>query len=81
MHRKYGALTSSQDSEKLQTRIKGIVIGCSSIIIYAAAKWFNIELTTDNIVELATQIGMITGAITTVYGAILAIIAHFAEKE
>lgn len=77
MDRKYGALTSSQNPEEIATRVKGIVLALSSVIILLSARFFHITLTAGDVVALATQFGAVAGAITTIYGAGMWLIARF----
>lgn len=61
--KKYGAFSSSANPEKLAATIKGLVLSLTSIIVLAT------PLTEVQVVELATQIGLIAGAVWTLYGA------------
>jgi hypothetical protein len=79
-YRKFGALTSSQNPEEIANRVKGGVLACSSIIIFVAAQFFNVTLSANDVVSLATQISGIAGAVWMIYGFILSVIAYFAKK-
>lgn len=68
---KYGAITSSTDPEEIATRVKGIVLTLSSIIILVASLLFHITLTPVDITTWATEIGMVAGAVTTIYGFVM----------
>ncbi len=80
MNRKYGALTSSQNPEQISNRVKGIVLSLSAIIIFVAGNVFGIELQPNDVTDIATQLGGVIGAMWTIYGAIMALIARFAQK-
>lgn len=73
-----GAVASSSDPTEISNRIKGIVLGLSGVIIFLAGNLLNITLSPADIVDLATQLAMIGGAIWTVWGGILALIRKFA---
>lgn len=75
-----GWAASSEDNTEVSKRVKGIIIGLSSVIIYVAANFFGIELTADDIVALATQVGIIAGAVTTIYGAGVMLVRRFATE-
>lgn len=80
MNRKYGAFTSSQNPEEISNRVKGIVLALSSIIIFVAAQFFNIQLQPQDVVDLATQLGGVAGAVWGIYGFVLSVIAYFTKK-
>lgn len=80
MNRKYGAFTSSQNPEEISNRVKGIILSLSAIIIFVAGNVFNINLQPNDVTDIATQLGGVIGAIWTIYGAIMALIARFAQK-
>ncbi len=67
-NKKFGAITSSQDPEQISNRIKGLTLACSSIIIFLASQFLHIKLDANDVVSLATELGMVAGAITTIYG-------------
>lgn len=81
MQRKYGALTSSQNPEEIANKVKGSVVLASSVIIFVAARFFNLQLSANDIVSLGTQLGAVAGAVWAIYGAILHLIALFYEKK
>lgn len=81
MSRKYGALTSSQNPEEIANKVKGAVLAISSIAIFIAAKFFQIEITVDDMTALASALGALSGLIWMVYGGILHLIAWFYEVK
>lgn len=68
MPKKYGAITSSQNPDQIATRVKGIVLALSSIIILVAGQLFHITLSANDVVSYATELGAVAGAVTTLYG-------------
>lgn len=75
MERKFGAITSSTNPEEIATKVKGIVLGLSAVIILVASQLFHITLTTNDIVTLSTDIGMVAGAVVFVYGSVMHLLA------
>jgi len=69
MEKKYGAITSSQNPEEIATRVKGIILGASSIIIFIASQVFHMTVTANDVITLATELSTVAGAIWTLYGA------------
>jgi hypothetical protein len=80
MEKKYGAFTSSQNPQEISNRVKGIVLSLSAIIIFVAGNVFNINLQPNDVTDIATQLGGVVGAVWTIYGAILALIARFTRN-
>lgn len=70
-------LASSMSSDQVSTRVKGIVLTLSSIIILFVGHFFGISLKPNDIMELATQLGMVSGAIWTIFGFIMRVISLF----
>lgn len=77
MQKKFGAITSSTNSEEISNRIKGFTIAMSSIVIFLAAKLFHIVLTPNDMVSIAAELGTIGGAIWTLYGAGMVVWSYF----
>lgn len=71
---------SSSNPTDISNRIKGIVLALSSIIILLAAQLFNIQLSAEDVVSLATSLGAVGGAIWTVWGFGLAAVRFFASR-
>lgn len=80
MNRKYGSFTSSHNPEEISNRVKGIVLSLSAVIIFVASNMFNINLQPTDISDIATQLSMVAGAVWTIYGFILSLIARFAQQ-
>lgn len=79
-NKKFGWATSSQDSQKISDRVKGIAIGASAIIIFIGANVFNVQLQPQDVIDLGTQLGIVTGACYTIYGFIMSVVAYFTKK-
>ena len=67
MEKKFGALSSSVDGNKLASTVKGAIVLCSGLVI-VLAQYLGLPLTETNVVELASQAGIATGALWTIYG-------------
>lgn len=67
----YGALQSSQDPTEVANKVKGAILMASSVIIFGVAHAFNITLTSNDVVTLATDISGVAGAVWAAYGCIL----------
>lgn len=68
-NRKFGALTSSEDVNKLADTVKGVIVGASSIIIFIASLK-GITVTQAGVMQFAQQAGTTIGAFGTAVGAI-----------
>lgn len=72
---------SSANPEEVSNRVKGIVLMLSSVIIFIAAQFFNLTLTPADMIEVATSLGAIAGAVMTIYGVGLALVRKFAHAS
>lgn len=61
-------VASSTDPTQVANTIKGLIVSASSVIVLVAAHLLGITLTPDNIVSLASDVGMLAGAVWFVYG-------------
>ena len=68
-NRKFGALTSSEDVNKLADTVKGVIVGASSIIIFVAS-YKGITVTEAGVTAFAQQIGTTVGLVGTTIGSI-----------
>lgn len=73
-------LQSSTDPTQVSSRVTGIVIGASSIIMFLAARFFHITLSADDMVSLASELGALAGAIWTIKGFIIWVLTKFGKK-
>lgn len=80
-NRKFGAITSSVDPEQISNRVKGITLALSSVIILVASQIFHIQLTANDVVSLATQLGAVTGAMWTIYGVGMAVWSYIFKQR
>lgn len=71
---------SSQDPTVVANTIKGLVLSGASLITYFTVTFFNITLSATDIANLATNLGLASGAILTVYGLIFKAVMWFAKK-
>jgi capsular polysaccharide biosynthesis protein len=79
--KKLGAwAASSSNPEEVSNRIKGIVVALSGLIIFAAAQFFNVQLTAQDVVELGTQLSVLGGLVFSLYGAGVALVRWMAVK-
>ncbi len=73
-------MQSSTDATQVSSRVTGAVLAGSSIIIFAAAQIFHIQLSATDIVTLATEIGAVAGAVWTLKGAIIWLMTKFGKQ-
>lgn len=76
-----GWAASSANPQDVSSRVKGVVLALSSVIIFIAARFFDITFTPEDIVELATVISGIAGVTVSLYGAGLALIRFIAARR
>lgn len=77
MAKKYGVLTSSQNPEEIANKVKGAVLTVSSIVIFVLARFFQVEISVEDMTSLAGALGSLSGLIWMIYGSILHLIAWF----
>lgn len=75
MNRKFGALTSSQNPEEIANTVKGLVLSFSAIIILIAQQFFHINLSATDVASFATEASIAAGAVWTIYGIVLKVLA------
>lgn len=73
-----GIVASSADPTEISNRVKGLVLGLSSFIILVATQFLHVQLTANDVLSLATELGTIAGAVWAIWGFILATIRFFA---
>jgi len=81
MQKKYGALTSSQNPEEIANTVKGIVLTFSGIITLLAMHFFNLQLSSADVLSLATGLGTGAGAVWTVYGLIMKLVVAVSARK
>lgn len=72
-------LQSSQDPTQVANKVKGAILLASSAIIFFAAIFFHVTLSANDVLTLASELGMIAGAIYTIYGCILHLVTWFGK--
>lgn len=80
--RKFGALSSSEDPQKLAETVKGILTFVAGMMVY-----FGYGAVTGDINSIADQVGVaitlgmsFVGAVKTIYGLIKKVAVYFATK-
>lgn len=81
-NRRFGALSSSEDSQKLADTVKGVIQVIGGLIAY-----FGYTQITGEVNTIADQVGSVVtlgvtfyGACTTLYGLIKKLVIKFAQK-
>lgn len=74
-------IASSEDPTKVANTVRGLVLASSSVIILVAAQVFHVQLGAQDIVTLATDLGMLAGAVLTIYGLIMKAVIFFGKKR
>lgn len=77
----WAASSNPETPEEISNRVKGIVLGLSSVIILISAQFFHIQLQATDIISLASELGALAGAAMTIYGAGLWIVRLIASKR
>lgn len=75
MNKKFGVISSSQNPEQIASTVKGLVLSFSAIIILVAQQFFHINLTATDVASFATEASIAAGAIWTLYGLVLKVLA------
>jgi hypothetical protein len=82
MNRKFGALSSSEDPQKLADTVKGIIIGASTLIIFIAQQ-MGFEIASETITQMAVVLGAAISSVWTLYGIVkkivIAVRARYSE--
>lgn len=80
MNKRFGALSSSTNPEQLSATVSGLILSAGAIIIMIAG-WLNIPLTDGQIGELASQAGIVVGALWTLYGVLRKVVVRFSQSD
>ena len=70
-------LASSEDPTEIAARVKAIVMMFSSLITFVAFRYYGITMTPDDVISLASEIGIIASFIYLVWASLLRILALF----
>lgn len=81
MEKKFGALSSTENPDQIANRVKGAILAASSVIIFLAGFFLHIQLNANDVIQIASELGAVAGAIWTVYGFILWVVASIAQKK
>lgn len=68
-NKKFGALSSSEDPQKLADTVKGLIISLSGVIILVLHV-FDINIMAEQVSLFATELAFSIGSILTIYGLI-----------
>lgn len=79
MQKRFGAFSSSTNPEQVANTVKGIITGLSGVILVVLPLW-GISATADQIANVAGQLGIAAGALWTLYGLGMKLVAYFAQK-
>lgn len=74
-------LQSSQDPTAVATKVKGAILAFSSIIIFAAAQIFHLQLTANDVLTLGTEMGTVAGAVIAIYGCFLHLVTWLGTSK
>jgi len=66
--RRFGAFSSSENPDQLAARVKAVILGAGTIIIWLVGKYFHISLTPDDIMSFATDSSGVVASIWFTYG-------------
>lgn len=72
-----GWLASSQDATQIANKVKGLVLIYASIFTFLVAHLFHVTLSPTDVISLATDLGGVAGAVWTIYGTVLHVLAYF----
>lgn len=75
-----GIFASSDDPTQVSTRVQGIIVGASAIIIGVAAQIFHIQLSANDVVQLGSGLGMVAGAVVFLLGVAKWLIRKYGTK-
>ena len=79
MQKRFGSFSSSENPEKLAATVKGLILTFSSLIILLGG-YFGAPIAQEQIVEVATQIGVVAGGVWFLFGLIRKIIVRFSNR-
>ncbi len=79
MERKFGALSSSEDPQKLADTVKGAILAFSALIMVLGSK-FGLPLTQNGIAMFAEQIGLSIGSLWFLFGLVKKGIVWFSQR-
>lgn len=75
-----GILGSSVNSSNLSVTVSGLIVGASVFIIWIAQTYFHLTITSDQISNVAEQIGEVIATLLTVYGLVRKLIVYIQQQ-
>lgn len=73
MEKRYGALSSSADPQKLSATVSGVILAIGTVLL-AVAQGFGVPLLESDISTLATQLGGAASSLAIAYGTVRKIV-------
>ncbi len=73
-------MSSSIDPSQVSARVSGAVLAASSLVILLSARVFDVQLTADDVVALATQFGAVAGLVWSLKGTFIWLMAKFGKR-
>lgn len=77
---KYGIFSSSTDPSQVANTVKGIVTSLSGVLLIVLPL-AGLSVTAEQITTIAGQLGIAAGAVWTLYGLGLKLVAYFAKQQ
>lgn len=79
MQKKFGALSSSEDPQKLADTVKGFILAFAAVIMVIGAK-LGLPLTENGIAVFAQQLGLAVGSLWFLFGLVKKAVVKFSQK-
>lgn len=73
-----GWAASSASPEEVSNRVKGAILAASGLIVFVATSIFQVQLSSADVIDLASQVSVIAGAVWAIWGAGVAIVRKIA---
>ena len=64
-------LQSSADPTQVSNTVRGVVHAASGIIMFLGAQFFHVQLTANDVLSLATEVGTLAGVLWFFYGLLM----------
>lgn len=80
MEKRFGALSSSSNPQEVANTVKGTILALSSVIILIAGQ-VGVPFAETDVANFAQNIGFAAGGLWALYGLIMKVVVHFAEKK
>lgn len=64
-------LQSSADPTTVSNTVRGAILSISAIIIFVAAQLFHVQLSANDVLSLATEVGTLAGVMWFFYGLLM----------